>query len=204
MRDISARKRFIESEFAPEDTSVIWLKLTNNHENINNMQIEDMLQFVNGKWSSIITGGGSTSTIPNPLEGVDPNAKVLIMRATLSNNAIIAYGPESASGQVFSDEPFIKGKPNIGAILKKLYPEEPAMYLAVYGYIYNDGEFQSTEDYFLTTTTDKSWGEAEEVVFIAVVTVRDSNSYGENLKPMYSFDWPEGLEELKLTWDDLN
>ena len=200
MRDISARKRFIESEFAPEDTSVIWLKLANGHENINNMQIEDMLQFVNGKWSSIITGGGSTSTIPNPLEGVDPNAKVLIMRASLYNDTILAYGPESGHDKVFSDVPFINGKPNIGAILKKLYPEAPARDISVYGYVYNDGEFQSTEGYFLTTTPDTPWGEAEEVVFIAVVTAND----GYNLKPMYSFDWPEGLEELKLTWDDLN
>ena len=203
MRDISARKRFIESEFAPEDTSVIWLKLANDNENINNMRIEDMLQFVNGKWASIITGGGSASTVPNPLEGIDPDAKVLIMRASLlGGGTIMVHAPEWGPDNVFSDELFIQGKPNIGAILKKIYPEERARYISVYGYIYNDGEFQDTNDWFMTTSpTDERWKRAEEVVFIAVVTTSGLHS---SLEPMYSFDWPEGLEELKLTWDDLN
>lgn len=61
------RKRFIESEYAPEDTNVIWVKLVNGKENPNNIQIEDMLQFVNGKWGSIIntdTSDNSGVTIP--------------------------------------------------------------------------------------------------------------------------------------------
>lgn len=204
MRDISARKRFIESEFAPEDTSVIWLKLANDYENVNNMKIEDMLQFVNGKWSSILNSGGSSSDIPNPFEGIDPNAKVLIMRANASYNGdswtIHAYAPEFGGDMVFSEEPIVEGKPNIGAILGKLYPDERAIYIQVYGYVYKDGVFHATSNFNVHSTIYSPWKNAEEVVFIAVTTTLTTSSGG----PMYSFDWPEGLEELKLTWDDLN
>lgn len=203
MRDISARKRFIESEFAPEDTSVIWLKLANDSENINNMRIEDMLQFVNGRWSSILNSGGGSSDIPNPFEGIDPNAKVLIMRANASYDGeswrIYAYASESGSYVEFSEEPIVDGKPNIGAILGKLYPDVHVPNIAVFGYVYKDGAFQATSKFEAHTQAGPVWELAEEVVFIAVATLGLPSS-----DPMYFFDWPEGLEELKLTWDDLN
>ena len=202
MRDISARKRFIESEFAPEDTSVIWLKLANDHENINNMKIEDMLQFVNGKWSSILNSGGGSSDIPNPFCDIDSSSKILITRATVQNidgdYTLLAGLDTNAS---FSDNHIINGKPNIGALLKALYPYSMANKIGVFGYVYKDDKFTPIR-YFSATTyiSEAPWSEGEECILVAATLVSDTKSYNV----LYSMDWPEEFDDLKLTWDDLN
>lgn len=48
MEIISNRKRFVVSDYAPENTNVYWVTMTEGGN------IEDVKEFINGKWDSIL------------------------------------------------------------------------------------------------------------------------------------------------------
>lgn len=49
MEIISNRKRFVESEYAPDNTNVCWVTKTDDNK------IEDIKEFINGEWTSVLT-----------------------------------------------------------------------------------------------------------------------------------------------------
>ena len=61
MNILSNRKKFIESRYAPEDTNVLWVSKSEN-------EIEDIKQFINGQWISILSNSSENNTINSLIE----------------------------------------------------------------------------------------------------------------------------------------
>lgn len=215
MREISAYKRFIEQELPPEDTSVIWVKLANDSENINKMKVEDLLQFVNGKWVSIVSKntGELLQKIPY-IEDVDSN--IVLVKACadyqLNNNSLVIFEYDAPYENAKEYEPSLiafKAQELAGKILQKAgdinYEKDPYMvpsywvYHSQYGWVAPD-----TVEY--NTIHSSSWPLVTAdsiVIFLYPKFTRKGLTRNYSASDL-EFEWPDGFDEIKATWDDIN
>lgn len=124
MHILSNRKKFVESRYAPKDTNVLWVSKSEN-------EIEDIRQFINGQWISILSGfSGENNAI---------------------NNLVETWGYKGSSFQVVSVDPdtdtiikvqSIDESNNIYYIFKS---EDIKSYLCPYNVTYNVGDKWSSE-----------------------------------------------------------
>ena len=97
MNILSNRKKFIESRYAPEDTNVLWVSKSEN-------EIEDIREFINGQWTSILSEfSGENNIINNLVEtwgykgsnfqivDVDPDTDTIIKVQSIDESNNIYY-----------------------------------------------------------------------------------------------------------------
>ena len=103
MNILSNRKKFVESRYAPEDTNVLWVSKSGN-------EIEDIKQFINGQWVSILSessGGGENPVINRLVEecgykgsnfqvvSVDSNTDTIVKVQTINESNNVWYQSKS-------------------------------------------------------------------------------------------------------------
>lgn len=216
MREISVYKRFIEQELPPEDTSVIWVKLANDSENINKMKVEDLLQFVNGEWTSIVSKNTEEILQKIPyIEDVDSN--IVLVKACanykLSDNSLGILECSVPYESAKEHEPSLiafKAQELAGKILQKAgdinYKLFPFMvpsywvYHSQYGWVAPD-----TVHYITIFSTAWPSITADSIVIFLYprFTRRSMSDTGYSASDL-EFEWPDGFDEIKATWDDIN
>lgn len=216
MREISAYKRFIEQELPPEDTSVIWVKLANDSENINKMKVEDLLQFVNGEWTSIVSKNTEEILQKTPyIEDVDSN--IVLVKACanykLSSNSldILEYDAPYESAKEY--EPSLiafKAQELAGKILQKAgdIDYEPSPYMVPSYWVYHSQYgWVAPDTVDCVTMYSTAWPSltADSIVIFLYprFTRRGLSDTGYSASDL-EFEWPDGFDEIKATWDDIN
>lgn len=150
MRNISNRKKFIESEFPPEDTNVIWVKIGHDgSSNINALRFTDMLQFINGEWTSILPVDGSEDTSGN---------KVIIKQVVSAYEG--APGYQCVIGKDVDDGLFIDNNPYITRLLENT------------GYSSNNW-FINTGWILMVSDSDLEWKWLDNSIFFNTVQYSD-------------------------------
>lgn len=189
-------KEFIESSSAPERTDVIWVKLVNGKENPDNMEIEDMLQYINGSWRSIVPGN-SGSNLPEGPWNADPDRKIVVVK-----NTTTVY--QSTAGSI---HPLISSIPPtdpkmLGTLITALKGSSVRSGENFSGFVFIGGQWVNMSMSFVS----QSFPEYEELplpVYMCLISFNKGNLQDGEWVNMSDYDWPEGFENLKATWDDV-
>lgn len=177
MNILSNRKKFVESRYAPEDTNVLWVSKSEN-------EIEDIREFINGQWISILSESSENSTI---------NSLVGIWGCKGSNFQVVSVDPNT---DTIIKVQHIDESNNIYYIFKS---EDIKSYLCPHNVTYNVGDKWSSEG------LDKQIGAARLVAITKITNGIHGLIKSETVTPpqLQAVPTEEEIEAMKLFYTDI-
>lgn len=214
MNILSNRKKIVESEFAPADTNVIWAKLSKNSDNLNNISIEDMLQFKNGEWVTILPkSGGDGSGDYIPIIKKD-SGKIQIFKA---------YGQFTYNDPLFNNIPSMMEVSDtyydghfdsrIGDLVFQIQNQFNTVhrYEIISNFIYTcyvlyNGEWVASQ--FMFNSDINFHYDYYYIADLTSIRPEYFNSINrlvraDNYIEFSTLDWPEGFEDIRADWSDI-
>lgn len=200
---LSNRKKVVISEFAPEDTNVIWA--SGDFTNPEKINITSMKQFVNGSWTEMMESSGGSdieeviNKFPEDLKTAfaDPNIYLVLFKTKIKGH----HPPTSGAGGISSFH-----QKNISPSLVRLVGSLTTFstFDGIYGYA-----FYNKKWYPILIGRDSNYSNNEYEVIFLLMRAEGQYYASSGPNPVYFNDilWSDLDEEyqsMKATWDDIN
>lgn len=188
MKNISNRKKFIESEFPPENTNVYWIVRSEDGT------FTSIREYINGKWIERLSNSSMTEEIPPykfiPNSEVNPETHCLLIKAYTES----IYGSSVMMNQLSPDE--IK-EFELSAALSEICgtPRYGFHDINLGGLVFINKKWVPVNIYYSSGISTP-----KEYIFTAISAYADMDY---NVKHTYEQLWTEKTLKFRATWDDV-